>query len=79
MKNLFIALWFAIATTAVVMWAIPHTLADEDDSIILYAGQDIPVGTVEVENDEEFLYVTYLLDEPWCMTESHLHVGEDEK
>jgi len=44
--------------------------------IILYAGQNIPVGTVEVSNDGDNLYVTYLIDAPgWYLTETHLHVA----
>jgi hypothetical protein len=42
----------------------------------LYAGQDMPVGEVTVTNDADYLYVTYVIDEPgWCMTESHLAVA----
>jgi|GEM_PF-6025324 len=48
----------------------------------LYAGQDIPVGTVSVENDDDYLYVTYEIDdayyedgEGWAIYETHVHVG----
>ena len=47
------------------------------ESTILYAGQNIEVGTVYVWNDEENLYVKYVItDSDWCLTETHIHVGE---
>jgi len=45
-------------------------------TITLYAGQDIPVGTVNVWNDANNLYVQYVVDDPWEMTCSHLYVGK---
>jgi len=48
----------------------------EADEYILYAGQDIPVGTVNVWNDLGILYVRYVVDDPWEMTGSHLYVGK---
>jgi hypothetical protein len=42
----------------------------------LYAGQNIPVGIVNVWNDFEKLYVQYVVDDPWEMTGSHLYVGK---
>jgi len=42
--------------------------------ITLYAGQDIPVGTVTVSNDDTNLYVTYETTGGWVMTETHLAV-----
>lgn len=42
----------------------------------LYAGQNTPVGKVQVWNDNDHLYVKYLIIEHgWSMTESHLFVG----
>jgi hypothetical protein len=43
----------------------------------LFAGQTIEVGTVEVWNDVNNLYVKYVIDDPteWCLTETHLHVA----
>lgn len=44
----------------------------------LFAGQDIPVGTVSVWNDEDNLYVTYeITDLDWVITETHLYVGQN--
>lgn len=42
---------------------------------VLLAGQSIPAGLVEVENDEQFLYVNYLSDGDWLITETHLAVA----
>ena len=44
--------------------------------ITLYAGQDIPVGTVNVSNDGTNLYVTYNTIDGWVMTETHLAVAD---
>lgn len=41
----------------------------------LIAGQSIPVGTVAVENDAQYLYVTYQTDGTWLITETHLDVA----
>jgi hypothetical protein len=41
----------------------------------LYAGQNIPVGTVEVWNDGDALHITYRITAPWKMSESHLMVA----
>ena len=35
----------------------------------------IDVGDVLVWNDAENLYVRYIVDDPWCLTETHLHVA----
>jgi hypothetical protein len=41
----------------------------------LIAGQNIPAGTVVVENDDQYLYVTYQTDGDWLITETHLDVA----
>ena len=41
----------------------------------LIAGQNIPVGSVTIENDEHNLYVTYQTDGNWLITETHLDVA----
>jgi hypothetical protein len=45
------------------------------DEFPLYAGQDIPVGTVYVWNDGEELHVVYNTTGGWEMTETHLAVA----
>jgi hypothetical protein len=41
----------------------------------LIAGQSIPAGSVVVENDAQYLYVTYQTDGTWLITETHLDVA----
>jgi hypothetical protein len=41
----------------------------------LIAGQSIPAGSVVVENDGQYLYVTYQTDGNWLITETHLDVA----
>lgn len=41
----------------------------------LIAGQNIPVGFVTIENDEQYIYVTYQTDGNWLITETHLDVA----
>jgi len=43
--------------------------------ITLYAGQDLPVGTVTVSNDGINLFVEYITTGGWVMTETHLAVA----
>jgi len=40
----------------------------------LYAGQNTPVGHVDVWNDYKNIYVKYVMDDGWCLTETHLHL-----
>jgi hypothetical protein len=46
-------------------------------SVILYAGQNIPVGHVEVSNTATNLKVKYIVDAPWKICETHLAVAAD--
>jgi hypothetical protein len=41
----------------------------------LMAGQSIPAGSVTVENDAQYVYVTYQTDGNWLITETHLDVA----
>ena len=43
--------------------------------ITLYAGQHMEVGTMQVTNDQDHLYVSYHTTGGWCITKTHLHVG----
>ncbi|MHC4754271.1 MAG: hypothetical protein ACYTBP_03930 [Planctomycetota bacterium] len=47
------------------------------NDVILCAGQDIPVGTISVKNDANYLYVTYNTDGDWYLVETHLAVATD--
>ena len=51
---------------------------DEDsaEEFPLFAGQNMDVGMVKVWNDSDYLYVKYIVDEPWCLTETHLDVAD---
>ena len=49
-------------------------------TINLLAGQNIDVGEVQVYNDDTYLYIKYIIDEPgWYLTETHLHVACSEE
>lgn len=52
-----------------------QTFCGEMTETALIAGQHIPVGFVSIENDEQYLYVTYQTDGDWLMTETHLDVA----
>ena len=41
----------------------------------LFAGQDEFVGTLDITCDGELLFVTYLMEVGWCLTETHLDVA----
>jgi len=60
-----------------ITYLTKHT-ADAPQVIDLLAGQTEKVGEVEVWNDEDFLYVKYIITVPdWCLTETHLAVVTD--
>lgn len=44
-------------------------------TVTLYAGQTITMGTLTYANDANNLYITYTTDADWYMTEVHLYVG----
>jgi len=46
------------------------------ESYPLFAGQTIPVGTVEVTNDESSLIVTFQTTGNWYLYETHVIIGE---
>ena len=88
------ARWLYLALAVVMLVSLFAGLTGADDvcpeppdgaeEVILFAGQHINVGTVYVWNDDEYLYVQYLLDddawddgEGWGLYETHVHVGED--
>lgn len=51
-------------------------VAQPAQAVILYAGQDMPVGTVEAVVVGENLEETYQTSSGWPMTETHLHVAD---
>ncbi|MFC2008532.1 hypothetical protein ACFLUT_00550 [Chloroflexota bacterium] len=67
-----------LALGLVAALSVPMSVGAEAQSVDLLAGQDMPVGTVEVWNDGWNLYVVYTIDaEGWAMTEAHLAVAEE--
>ena len=68
---LLIAIFISIGFSGVVY-------ADETSSAavqILYAGQHIEAGTVNVSNDSEFIYITFETRDNWVILETHLEVA----
>jgi len=59
-----------------ISYLTKHT-EDAPQETTLFAGQDIPVGTVSVWNDCINLYVKYETTGGWVMTETHLAVVTD--
>lgn len=62
--------------TGITSFADAHDI----DKFTLYAGQDMPVGTVEVSNDGDNIDVKYVLNDDalengWLISETHVHVG----
>ena len=45
------------------------------NTVTLYAGQNIPMGTLEYANDATNLYVSYNANPDWYFTELHLYAG----
>lgn len=75
-KKLVIGIFLTLVLATISI--APSALANpEDDPFVtdLIAGQYIDVGDIEVWDDGTTLYVTYIIDDPWVMTESHLHIG----
>lgn len=42
----------------------------------IWAGQTIPVGSLWISNDSNYIYVTYELADDWMLTETHLHLAD---
>lgn len=69
--RLVVALAIGLATLSVQAQAACGALTET----VLLAGQSIPTGSVVVENDGQYLYVTYRTDGNWLITETHLAVA----
>jgi hypothetical protein len=56
---------------------IPDDWCGDPTTTILYAGQNINIGTVTVYNNDGFVYVDFQTVEPWVLTETHVAVYEN--
>ena len=72
-RVLLIVMLIAIGLTPAVGQA--QVPCGEITETTLIAGQNIPVGSVIIENDGQYLYVTYQTDGDWLITETHLDVA----
>lgn len=76
--------WTSVILALAMIFALSFpAMADveTDSHRILYAGQNIPVGFVDVSNDGTNLFVTYQLDAEaiaagWQIIETHLAVSD---
>jgi hypothetical protein len=78
-KVLFLILALALALGLALPMASPAAAHTEDHPFRaqLWAGQSIPVGYVEVWNDDDFLYVTYhVYYGDWQLVETHVAVAD---
>ncbi|PLW79751.1 hypothetical protein C0585_05975 [Candidatus Woesearchaeota archaeon] len=51
-------------------------IVNSASAVVLYAGQTIDAGNIEVNNDGENLYVEYITSGDWELMETHLYVGK---
>jgi hypothetical protein len=67
------------ASVILLLTLLPLTASADQGPIVqtdLLAGQTIDVGDVVAWSEDGTLYVQYLVDGDWYMTESHLHVAD---
>jgi len=77
-RRISIGVVVAMTAALLVALAIPASASTHPASAMkvdLMAGKSIDVGDVYVWNDATNLYVEYVLDAGWCMSESHLAVA----
>jgi hypothetical protein len=72
-RVLFVLILLLVFLVPITGWS--QTACGEATVSALIAGQNTTVGTVTIENDEQFLYVTYQTDGNWLITETHLDVA----
>jgi len=80
MKNSMKALMIAMALV-LVGTAAPASaeICGTPEVVTLFAGQTIDSGTVQVSNDEDYLYVTFTATDPWWLSQTHLHVADSQE
>jgi hypothetical protein len=54
-------------------------ICGEAKVVTLWAGQHINAGTLNISNDEEYLYVTFETKSSWYLKKTHLHVAKNLK
>lgn len=55
---------------------LPDEYCGEATIVPLIAGQHIDVGEVIITNDEEFIYVEFVTNDPWVLVETHVAVSD---
>jgi hypothetical protein len=68
---------FSLIPVILLLTATTVMAHTESDPFVtdLMAGQNMDVGDVKVWNDGDNLYVKYVTEDGWCLTETHLHVA----
>jgi len=57
-------------------WATPaQAVCGSSSSTPLYAGQTLDAGTVTVTNDAANIYVRYMTNDPWVISDAHLAIA----
>ena len=52
-----------------------HWVTVFEQNYPIYAGQNIEVGTLQIINDQDYLYLNVFLNEGWAATQSHVHIA----
>jgi hypothetical protein len=52
-----------------------HWVTVFEQNYPIYAGQNIEVGTMQIINDQDYLYLNLYLNDGWAATLSHLHIA----
>jgi hypothetical protein len=76
MKKIILPVLALVLATGLALPMAKPAAAATVTQTTLYAGKNIPVGTVTVSNDADFLYVTYETTGGWKLKETHLAVAD---
>jgi hypothetical protein len=72
-KNIFVLAAVLIIAMSTIVSA--DSTDNESNVKVLYAGQNIEAGTVNVSNDCQNIYVTYRMAGDWILQETHLEIA----
>ncbi len=64
-----------IVLSIILLMLAGFVITSSADEITLWAGQNEEVGTLTVEVVGKNLVVTFIIDAPWVLEETHLYVG----